>query len=310
MDQQAESLLIMPLEQVQRLLKVGDKINAVFYMTDSPTTHLAGTPVFIPKLEDLGIVTEYHNGKWYIKSARMLFNDEQVEAIENSLSAKNAEVGLLYLATSIRAVKNNRETPYSTVYATGGQYRHSRESGNLDERLSSLDSRLRGNDELDEIALSEWCANDLAVQIGDEIELTWFDPDNVSITHSKIFTLAKILPDNHDDKYLVPTVEGFTDEVSIADWDPPFPFDAKKIRKKDEDYWDEYRAAPKAFVSLATGQELFGSRFGKVTTIVVEDGRQQTADGSREPATASLVAYTVEYGVSRLFLTARIDVAK
>ena len=240
MDQQAEPLLIVPLEWLQARLDVGDKVNAVFFKTGTP-------PTFAPTLDDLGIDVEEHDGKWYIRSTRMLFNDEQAEAIQNSLAGTP---GLLYLATAIRA--NDRETPYSTVYAC--------------ESLTLAPN---------EIALNQWTADDLAVQIGDEIELTWFDPHDTAITHTKTFTLAKILPMEGlgCDPHLVPTVEGFTDEASIADWDPPFPFDAKKIRKKDEDYWDKYKAAPKAFVSLATGQKLFGSRFGKVTTFVVNESR-------------------------------------
>jgi ABC-type lipoprotein release transport system permease subunit len=87
MDQQAEPLLIVPLAQVQRLLNVGDKVNAVFYMTDSPQTMLSATQreelqkSFQPTWEDLGIVIESHENKHYIKSARMLFTDAQVEAI-------------------------------------------------------------------------------------------------------------------------------------------------------------------------------------------------------------------------------------
>ncbi|MGH7456413.1 MAG: ABC transporter permease, partial [bacterium] len=39
------------------------------------------------------------------------------------------------------------------------------------------------------------------------------------------------------------------------------------IRPKDEAYWDEFRATPKAFVSLKTGQKLWSSRFGNLTAI-------------------------------------------
>ena len=284
MDQQAEPLLIVPLAQMQRLLKIGDKVNAVFYKTDSPETLLSATQrkaikeAFTPSFEDLGINTEYHNAQWYIKSARMLFTDEQVEALLNETADGRrqtvAEVGLLYLATSIRAVKNNRKTPYSTIYATGDPHPNPLPEGEGAENGDVVAGSLLPSAvcRLPSIALNRWTADDLDVEIGDEIELTWFDPDNVAVTHSQTFTLTKILPMEGlgADPHLVPTVEGFTDEASIADWDPPFPFDAKKIRQKDEDYWKEYRAAPKAFASLATGQELFGSRFGKITTIVYQ----------------------------------------
>ncbi|HYN23927.1 MAG TPA: FtsX-like permease family protein, partial [Pyrinomonadaceae bacterium] len=40
-----------------------------------------------------------------------------------------------------------------------------------------------------------------------------------------------------------------------------------RIRKQDEDYWDQYRTTPKAFIPLSTGQELWRSRFGNLTSL-------------------------------------------
>ena len=53
----------------------------------------------------------------------------------------------------------------------------------------------------------------------------------------------------------------------MTSWDPPFPVDLKRVRPKDEDYWDRYRAAPKAIIPLADGQRLWGSRYGKVSSL-------------------------------------------
>jgi putative ABC transport system permease protein len=68
----------------------------------------------------------------------------------------------------------------------------------------------------------------------------------------------------------VPEVEGVTLERSIADWDPPFPFDRSRVRTtppRDEDdrYWKLHGPAPKAFVNLATARRVAGSRFGATT---------------------------------------------
>jgi putative ABC transport system permease protein len=71
------------------------------------------------------------------------------------------------------------------------------------------------------------------------------------------------------DGSLAPDFPGITDARSMSQWDPPFPLDLGRIRKKDEDYWDLYRATPKAFVPLAVGQNLWGSRFGRISSIRV-----------------------------------------
>ena len=53
----------------------------------------------------------------------------------------------------------------------------------------------------------------------------------------------------------------------MTSWDPPFPVDLAKVRKKDEEYWDRYRAAPKAFIALDIGQRLWGSQYGTLSSL-------------------------------------------
>ncbi len=57
------------------------------------------------------------------------------------------------------------------------------------------------------------------------------------------------------------------DKKSFGKWKPGFDFDATRVRKKDEEYWEKYRGTPKAFVTLKTGQELWGNRWGNLTSI-------------------------------------------
>jgi len=61
------------------------------------------------------------------------------------------------------------------------------------------------------------------------------------------------------DPALVPDFEGITDAAHVDDWDPPFPVDLSRITDRDEEYWDKYRATPKAFVSLDTVQAMWQS---------------------------------------------------
>lgn len=74
-----------------------------------------------------------------------------------------------------------------------------------------------------------------------------------------------------DDPDLTPEFPGITDSQSLRDWDPPPPFDRRDIQRKidrrDEDYWNTYRTAPKAYVTLKAGQAMWGSRLGNVTSI-------------------------------------------
>ena len=72
---------------------------------------------------------------------------------------------------------------------------------------------------------------------------------------------------------------GVTDQESINDWDLPFEL-VETIRQQDEDYWDEYRTTPKAFVSLATAKRLWPSRWGTISLLrIPADGEAASAAG-------------------------------
>ena len=86
------------------------------------------------------------------------------------------------------------------------------------------------------------------------------------------------------DPGFTPPYPGVTDAENLADWSPPFPIDFKLIRDRDEAYWDHYRAAPKAFLSLDDGRRLWTrqhERFGQSTAIRI------TPAAGTDPAAAA-----------------------
>ena len=156
-----------------------------------------------------------------------------------------------------------------------------------------------------QIVLNRWAADDLAAQPGDIVRLTFFEPES---THGQTneqtvdLKLADVveLKDAAADPGFTPEVAGVTDEESIASWDPPFPFEANRIRKKDEAYWDAHRATPKAFVSLATGRRLWASRFGQTTSLRIAVPEDVTADELRQRIAQHLPPETLGFAVRPL----------
>jgi ABC-type lipoprotein release transport system permease subunit len=109
---------------------------------------------------------------------------------------------------------------------------------------------------------------------GDTVTLTyrvWEDPGFLK-TASATFQVAGIVPiaGAAADRDLVPDFPGVTGSATLRDWDPPFPIDLRRVRPVDEDYWRRYRTTPKAFIPLQTGQSLWQSRHGALTSIRVE----------------------------------------
>ncbi len=222
---------------------------------------------------------------FHITTDRLLFADVAAETIDASLQRWRPQPVFTYLAIRIEKPQAGQQPsasiPYSMITA-------------LDSRpdlspLLAADGKPPPKLADDEIVLTSWAADDLNAHVGDEISVAYFAPET---THgqakevSTTFRLKAIVPltkpsapydrrraaqfdqrptpANNPD--LTPVVKGFTDQQSIDNWDPPFPYNPGAIRSQDEGYWDDYRTTPKAYVSLAAGRRLWGSRFGDTTS--------------------------------------------
>lgn len=122
-----------------------------------------------------------------------------------------------------------------------------------------------------EILLVDWAQAPLAAKPGDEIKVLYFPPVHEGQLKevSASFKLRGLIPLTGPalDPDITPDFPGITDKLDIKDWNPPFPYDNKRVTQADENYWNDYRTTPKAYVTLADGESLWGSRFGKLTSI-------------------------------------------
>ncbi len=120
-----------------------------------------------------------------------------------------------------------------------------------------------------EIALLQWVADDLHVTAGDRVRLTYYVLQKQSlIEQSRMFRIVRILPtEENADPALTLPLPGMSGANSCNDWDPDFPIDLARIRKKDEAYWNDYRGSPKAFVSFADAQDMWRNDYGGFTGI-------------------------------------------
>ena len=140
----------------------------------------------------------------------------------------------------------------------------------LREVKNALEAR-RARSDPNEIMLNTWTATDLGVKVGDEINITYYSVgvDEEYITKTASFLLKGILPIEGiaADRDIIPEFPGIHDTADMSDWESPFPIDYTLVRDKDETYWDEYGATPKAFIPLNIGKRLWKNRFGDLTSI-------------------------------------------
>jgi len=190
-----------------------------------------------------------------------------------------------YLANSIRA--GGAEIPYSLVTAIdvesfeglrraagqppGSPVREPLESSHANQGATIL--------------LNDWAARDLGVKLGDAVSLdyyVWREEGRLE-TKSAEFRLAGIVPMTGlaADRELTPEYPGISGTESLSDWDPPFPLDLARVRPQDEDYWKRFRTTPKAFIPLARGQELWQTRYGKLTSLRLSPEKQVSLDAAR-----------------------------
>jgi ABC-type antimicrobial peptide transport system permease subunit len=222
-------------------------------------------------LEDLGLKTRLVNNGQSIslESNSRIINDYVSEAaVKAARSQSLFDVPVTsYLANSISS--GGRSIPYSLV--SGKDY----EMMLVESQHQMLESR-----EYPSILLNEWAAKDLKAKLGDIVSLeyyVWHENGRLE-TKKTDFQFAFLLPIKGfaADRDLVPDYPGITESEDMSAWDPPFPIDLGRVRKEDEDYWHQYRTTPKAFIPQQTAEKLWGTRFGKLTSvrIIPEYGTQ------------------------------------
>ena len=199
-----------------------------------------------------------------VESRELVLRPAVAKAVEAAVTAAGAPAVapiLTYLANSLAV--GEREIPYSTVTALAMP---------VAPAFGALTAAGGGSVPVpgdDEILLDAWAAEDLGAAAGDRLTLTYYvvgRDDRLETATAELRVAGVVeMAGLAADPTLTPELPGIADADRIAAWKPPFPIDLGRIRPRDEAYWDRYRATPKAFVSLATGQRLWGSRFGDLT---------------------------------------------
>ncbi len=261
--QESVSAIFVPLARLQRDLGEPGRVNAILVQGSTKDQVVAALRESA-SLDDLSLRVRLLEPQeaLSVESAGLMLSAPVVEAIEEAasdLSLQTASV-FTYLANTLRI--GEREIPYSLVVAAGtGLY--------------------PGGAAPDGIVLNEWAGDDLGARPGDRLTMefyVWRDEGSIE-TREADFEVEAIVPMEGiaADRDLAPSYPGISGTDDLSDWEPPFPLDLRRVRDKDEDYWDRFRTAPKAFLPLARGQDLWPVRQGRVTSIRLTPGDSKAA---------------------------------
>ena len=311
--------VFVPLRRLQQELELEGKVNTILVSERDPGTRRrdAASAVRLEllgkllkdtfTLKDLGVQLRVPEKRRFLvlESDSGLISDpltQAARATANRLQLHTSAI-FTYLANSIRS--GSREIPYSLVTAIDRKgYEQLQRGATRKASQSSPSASLPApSASLPPIVLNDWAAHDLAARVGQIVSLEYYvwEQQGRLLTRRAQFQLAGIVPiegaaGNPD---LAPQYPGITDSDNLGDWDPPFPIDLGRIQRRDEQYWDQYRTTPKAFVSLEKGQELWQSRFGKLTSLrlfveeplVTETAAAPTAGSGSDQLQATLKSY-------------------
>ncbi len=248
--------VFVPLSRLQQVVDQPARANMILLGGDAGTAfdgdlneHIRSRMV----LEDYGLslVEVPLAGATEVRSARIFFEAPIVEAVRGRFPTTIPVTS--YLVNTYAA--NGKETPYSMVASV------------RPEAAPFLPETFAGED----IVINDWLAEDLGLEVGQPISLAFFKlvRGNQLEEDTAAFRVHSIVPREGlaADQLWMPDFPGVAEAEDAQDWAPGLPLDLERIRQKDEDYWDEHRGTPKAFIPEERGRELFGNRWGEFTSL-------------------------------------------
>ncbi len=241
-NQSAPMNAFLPLAFLQAKVEQSGRANLLLTGGPSPDVERHWT------LADADLEFRDVPGGLELRTGRVFIDPPTVAAA--TAIAPDSELVLTYFVNELR--DDGRTTPYSMVTAATAP-------------LVPADMRD------DEILVSQWLADDLRAMPGDDLALTYYvlGPAHRLEEKSAQFRVRGVLPADGPaaDRTLMPDFPGIAKAEKTENWDAGFAIDMQKIRPRDEQYWKIYRGTPKAFVTLAAGQRMWGNRFGDVTSV-------------------------------------------
>lgn len=236
-------------------------------------------------LDDLGFTFQRNKEQTtaVLTSQRLLLEPSTVQAVEAACKSTDWQVTptLTYLANRIFRLDEGKPSkefvPYSTVVG-----------------VTSINGQPIAENE---VIINDFIAQDLSKD-AKSIRIEYFveAEGHRLIEKQADFKVKGVVPltGQAADRSWTPEFPGM--KGTLAEWTPPFPksqWHANWVRKRDEDYYKQYRATPKLFIHPATSKKLFASRFGDATSLRFEKANHQAISDAEDVALKQLLTRTL-----------------
>ena len=214
----------------------------------------------------LRLVPNGAHGYLSLESERMLIDDGTIAAAEK-VAKDHGWATSPVLVSLLTEIENPKDASKFSMYPI---------SAGVGEAAAGAFEALEfasGNapKTVDEIAINDWLAEDLAVRVGDSVTLKYKVVGDTGelpeLTRTaKICGIVKLTGAGADPG-LTPYVAGISDAEDPTKWREPFPLKKDRITQRDRDFWKPYRTTPKVFWHLPVAEALFKSRYGNRTSL-------------------------------------------
>ncbi|MDX1283662.1 MAG: ABC transporter permease [Draconibacterium sp.] len=236
--------IYVSIERLNRLMEFEGKANQILIASETSSENVAQSVknCLTPADAGLSLKTIENSNEIEVSTERVFLEEKVSETLKK---LPNADLILTYF---VNGIARSSEIPYSFV--------------------SSINEPKLTNDE---IILNRWAADDLDAQIGDKITVRYFEigPLRKLVDREAEFKVKEIIAMDSElaDETRVPHLPGLSDAGHCREWEAGVPIDLDAIRDKDEEYWDDYKGTPKAFVSTEKALEMWSNRFGNYTAV-------------------------------------------
>jgi putative ABC transport system permease protein len=251
--------VFLPLEQLQQRLGVEGRVNLL--LSQRPPAEFRGALASHWSAEDAALQIKPLEGGagLEVRSSRVFLDEALVKALPAGRRS------LTYFVNELRHA--DKATPYSMVTAV--------EPGSLPFVPADLAA--------DEIVVSDWLAEDTGARAGAALEVKYLvmNAKRQFEERSRKFKVRSVHPLGRDgwNGSWMPDFPGLADAGNCREWKPGFALDTQRIRDKDEAYWKQHRGAPKAFVGMEAGRQMWENRWGSVTALRYPEGPREGLEG-------------------------------
>lgn len=202
-----------------------------------------------------------------LESERMLIDDGTISAAEKVAKEKGWSTSPV-LVSLLTEIANPADAKFFSMYPISAGVG----PGTIDGTFEAFDfASGTAPQNKDEIAINDWLAEDLHVQVGDAVTIKYKIVGDLGelpeLTRTaKVVGIVK-LSGASGDPGLTPYVAGISDAEDPTKWREPFPLQKDRITDRDRAFWKPYRTTPKVFWDLKSAEELFRSRYGTHTSL-------------------------------------------